>query len=71
MALWSLLVDAAAGAAVEELVGELGKAVMTTMLTTVEACPAELDVMEVKVWVDDSSESVALVVIVTVAPPER
>lgn len=44
---------------------------MTTMLTTVEACPAEFEVMEVKVWVEDSSEFVAPVVIVTVTPPER
>lgn len=71
VAVRSLLVDTAAGAAVEELVGESGKAVMTTMLITVEAWPADFEVTEVKVWVDDSSEFVALVVIVTVAPPER
>jgi hypothetical protein len=71
VAVRSLLVGTAAGAAVEELVGESGKAVMTSMLTTVEAWPAELEVMEVRVWVEDSSEFVALVVIVTVAPPER
>ena len=59
------------GTAVEELVGESGAAVITMMLTTVEACPAESEVMEVRVWVEDSSEFVALVVIVTVAPPER
>jgi hypothetical protein len=44
---------------------------MMTTLTTVEACPTEFDVIEVKVWVDDSSEPVAPVVIVTVAPAER
>ena len=70
---WSLLEGPVArvGIAVAELVGESGKAVMTTMLTTVEACPAEFEVMEVKVWVEDSSEFVAPVVIVTVTPPER
>ena len=33
----------------DELVGEPGAAVMTIMLTTVEACPAEVEVMEVRV----------------------
>jgi hypothetical protein len=37
------------------------------MLTTVEACPAEFEVMEVKVWVAGSSEFVAPVVTLTVA----
>jgi hypothetical protein len=67
-----LLLDTAegVGAAVAEVVGESGAAVITTTLTTVEACPTEFDVMEVKVWVDDSSEPVAPVVTVTVAAPE-
>ena len=68
-----LLVDAAerVGTDVAEVVGESGAAVMTTTLTTVEACPTEFDVTEVKVSADDSSEPVAPVVIVTVTPPER
>jgi len=67
-----LLVDTAEGVdtAVADVVGESGAAVMTTTLTTVEACPTEFDVMEVNVWVDDSSEPVAPVVTVTVAAPE-
>jgi hypothetical protein len=55
------------GTAVEELVGESGAAVITMMLTTVEACPAESEVMEVRVWVAGSSGFVALVVTLTVA----
>lgn len=55
------------GTAVEEFVGESGTAVMTTMLTTVEACSAEFEVMEVKVSFDDLSEIVAPVVTLTVA----
>jgi hypothetical protein len=72
-AVWSLEADSAArgGTAIAKLVGESEAAVMTTMLTAVEAWPAELEVIEVKVWVDDSSEFVALVVSVAVAPPER
>lgn len=66
---WSLPAEPAAGVGttVEELVGESGAAVMTIMLTTVEAWPAEFEVMEVKVWVDGSSATVALVVTLTVA----
>ena len=48
-----------ADTAFDELVGEPGAAVMTIMLTTVEACPAEVEVMEVNVWVDDSPGIVA------------
>ena len=59
---WSLL----AGPVAEELVGKPGAAVTTTTLTTVEVCPAEFEAMEVKVWVDDSTGIVALVVTVAV-----
>jgi len=54
---WSLF---AAG----EPVGVAGATVTTTMLTTVEACPTEFEVMEVKVWVDTSPRIVALEVTV-------
>lgn len=66
---WSLFADTAAGVgtAVEESVGESGTAEMTTILTTVEACSAEFEVMEVKVSIDDLSEIVAPVVALTVA----
>ena len=66
---WSWLATAAAGVgtAVEELDDESGAAVMTIMLTTVEACPAEFEVMEVNVWIEDSSDIVAPVVTLTVA----
>jgi len=72
---WVLLEELAArvGTPVVEVVEadeNSGAVVTITMLTTVEACPAEFDVMEVKVWVDDSSEIVASVVTVTVTPPE-
>ena len=61
---WSLL-------AVAEPVGVSGAAVITTMLTTLEACPSRFEVMEVKVWVGNSPGIVAPVVTLTVASPER
>jgi hypothetical protein len=60
---WSLW----AGTAAEELVGEAGAAVMTTMLTTVEACPAEFEVMEVKVCVENPLGMVVIVAVQVLA----
>lgn len=60
----SLLAEVAArlGAVVAD-----GAAVTTTMLTTVEACPSEFEVMEVNVWVDDSAGIVVTVAVQVLA----